>query len=250
MALIRYTPEILRAVDDWQGIGIGPSAAARQHPHGLAVLQNRWLERVFATSHVLMPGVWFLPLIAWLLWRSVNDAAVPWGLTPALFALGVLLWTLWEYLLHRGLFHLRPGARPQSKRRQFFIHGYHHEYPRDRWRLVAPPVMSWPLAAVIIGVYFIAAGPSLFLALSAGTASGYLAYDWIHFYTHHAKPTTRLGLFIQRHHLAHHYKDHTSHFGISSPLWDWVFGTYVSRAGRTGEPSGSAASTGTAALPG
>ena len=107
-------------------------------------------------------------------------------------------------------------------------HGYHHEFPRDPYRLVAPPFMSWPLALVIGTGYALGFG-ALWTPLFAGTVAGYLAYDWIHYYAHHARPKTRIGRFMQRYHLQHHYRDHDAHFGISCPLWDLVFGTYKVR---------------------
>lgn len=69
------------------------------------------------------------------------------------------------------------------------------------------------------------------LAWFAGTVTGYIVYDWVHCYTHHCRPTKRIGKFIRRYHMEHHYRDHDSHFGISSPLWDYIFGTACSRAG-------------------
>ncbi|MBW2459003.1 MAG: sterol desaturase family protein [Deltaproteobacteria bacterium] len=227
MALVSYTDDILAAVDRWDGVLRRPSEESRQRPEGVQVLKSSVLERIFATSYWFMPAVWFGPIIGYGLYRSVADPTLSPGWTVTLFVVGVLFWTLTEYVLHRGLFHLRPGGwwRP-SKLRLFMIHGYHHEYPNDRMRLVAPPIMSWPIGAVILGGFILVAGPHLCWGLIAGTATGYLAYDWIHFYTHHAKPRTRVGRFLQRYHLEHHYKDQDSHFGISSPLWDLAFRTF------------------------
>jgi sterol desaturase/sphingolipid hydroxylase (fatty acid hydroxylase superfamily) len=230
MGLVRYTDDILAAVDRWDGVLSRPSDESRERPEGVQVLQSNVLERIFATSYWFMPAVWFGPLIGYGLFRSLTDETLALGWTPTLFVAGVLFWTLTEYLLHRWLFHLRPGGpwRP-SKLRLFMIHGYHHEFPDDPLRLVAPPVMSWPIGAVILGGFYVLAGPHLCWGLIAGTASGYIAYDWIHYYLHHGRPRTRAGRFLKRYHLEHHYKDQTSHFGISSPLWDLVFQTFKAK---------------------
>ncbi|MGB3618930.1 MAG: sterol desaturase family protein, partial [Catalinimonas sp.] len=37
------------------------------------------------------------------------------------------------------------------------------------------------------------------------------------------------------HHSIHHFKDDERAFGVSSPLWDWVFGTMPRRAHRREE---------------
>jgi sterol desaturase/sphingolipid hydroxylase (fatty acid hydroxylase superfamily) len=96
-------------------------------------------------------------------------------------------------------------------------------------RLVAPLLLSIPIGLVIAAVYVLAFGTHAWLTWFAGTAIGYITYDWMHYYTHHFRPTTRLGKFLRRYHMEHHYKDSESHFGISSPLWDWVFGTAKGR---------------------
>jgi len=31
--------------------------------------------------------------------------------------------------------------------------------------------------------------------------------------------------YIKRYHMAHYYRDPNTRFGVSSLLWDWVFGT-------------------------
>jgi sterol desaturase/sphingolipid hydroxylase (fatty acid hydroxylase superfamily) len=224
MALIRYTDDALNAVERWSGIMSAPSTENRKRIDGIQVLKNRTLERIFATSHWAGPLLWFGPLLGWTLHRSLTDPTVPLWLTATLVVSGILGWTLIEYILHRWVFHAIP--KPQNKLRQFMMHGYHHEFPSDRLRLVAPPALAWPIAIVIVPLYYALLGPHLFAALTAGTAIGYLAYDWIHYYTHHARPTTRVGRFLRRYHMEHHFKDQSTHFGLSSPLWDLVFGTY------------------------
>ena len=64
------------------------------------------------------------------------------------------------------------------------------------------------------------------IPLLGGIALGYLSYDWIHFYEHHAKPRTRLGKLMRRLHSIHHYNDSEVNHGISSPLWDGLFRSY------------------------
>ena len=65
-------------------------------------------------------------------------------------------------------------------------------------------------------------------AAASGTVTGYIAYDWIHYYTHHFSPKNRVGRWLKRYHLLHHFDEHhgTKRFGVSNPLWDLVFGTY------------------------
>lgn len=223
-----FTETLVDTVRKWNGQLLGPSPENRRK-EGIQVFENERFENVFAKAHPIMPGVWWGPVIAGCLYLTVKDERFSLILAATGFGLGFLAWTLIEYLLHRYVFHLLPDASYESKLKQFMVHGYHHEFPNDRMRLVAPLLLSVPIGIVIAAAYFALLGPFHWLSWFAGTAAGYIAYDWMHYYTHHFRPTTRLGRFLRRYHMEHHYKDSESHFGISSPLWDWVFGTAKSR---------------------
>jgi sterol desaturase/sphingolipid hydroxylase (fatty acid hydroxylase superfamily) len=223
MGLLDLTDECHEAIERWNGV-VGPPDPANRKKESLRVFKNDFVENWLATSHPALPIVWFGGIIAY---GAVSSALTPLPGIP-LFFLGILLWTLLEYTLHRFAFHARPGASVAAKLNLFMIHGYHHEFPDDRWRLVAPPLMSFPIAAVVALVYRLAAG-EMWWPLFGGTVLGYLAYDWIHYYTHHFTPTTTLGKYMRRIHLVHHYADGEKNMGISSPLWDFVFRTYQGR---------------------
>ena len=65
------------------------------------------------------------------------------------------------------------------------------------------------------------------LALTfAGLVLGYVWYDLTHYYLHHALPTTAMGKWLRKYHLVHHFKTPGVRYGITTPLWDLVFGTY------------------------
>lgn len=219
-----YTDEILETVERWDGSMLGPSGENRRLD-GINVFRARWFERFFATAHPIMPGLWWGPVAAYCVYATLADGRVGAREATFLVVMGFLAWTLLEYTLHRFVFHHPPDATFDSKFTQFMVHGYHHEFPNDRRRLVAPLLLSGPIGAVLAGLYYLVLGRELWLSAFSGTLLGYLAYDWTHYYTHHFRPTTRLGRFLRRYHMEHHYKDSQSHFGISSPLWDWVFGT-------------------------
>jgi sterol desaturase/sphingolipid hydroxylase (fatty acid hydroxylase superfamily) len=235
-----FTDGFLETVRRWDGTLLGPSVENRRL-EGVTVFKADWFERHFAKAHPIMPGVWWGPIFGYCVCATVADPRFAAGTALAGFVLGFLAWTLIEYLLHRFVFHLAPDQSFESKRKQFMVHGYHHEFPNDRLRLVAPLLLSAPIGIVIALVYFLLLGRYHGLIWFAGTIVGYLAYDWVHYYTHHFRPTTRLGKFLRRYHMEHHYKDSDSHFGISSPLWDWVFGTAKSHDGVV-EPVESAVS--------
>ena len=146
-----------------------------------------------------------------------------------LFGLGIISWTLTEYWLHRAVFHFMPNG-PWSKRVHFWIHGVHHQWPKDKYRLVMPPAVSialYFLFGLLFGLMF---GSNWMWAFQSGFVAGYLVYDMTHFATHHLRPLTAWGRQVQRHHLLHHGKDSHQRFGVSTPLWDWVFGTMPSQS--------------------
>lgn len=228
MPLLRYTKECLDAAQGkWPASGdwAGESAEKRKdRPKTIRVFENDFIEKVFARSHPILPIVWFGPFIAYGLYDGVRLGGVLQA--AGLFGVGLLVWTFLEYLLHRFLFHME-ARTPEERFRSFMVHGYHHEFPNDKLRLVAPPLMSWPIAAVMLLVYHYTAGANMWI-LFAGTATGYIAYDWIHYYTHHFKPSNAVGKWLKQYHLLHHFDENhgNGRFGVSNPLWDFVFGTY------------------------
>lgn len=65
-------------------------------------------------------------------------------------ALGIFLWTLLEYSLHRWVFHL--DATNQSGAVctfHFLLHGLHHKVPFDPYRLVFPPFPATIIASIV-----------------------------------------------------------------------------------------------------
>jgi sterol desaturase/sphingolipid hydroxylase (fatty acid hydroxylase superfamily) len=141
-----------------------------------------------------------------------------------LFVLGLFVWTLTEYLLHRFVFHFEPTSE-FGKRLHFMTHGVHHDYPSDSKRLVMVPSVSIPLAALFYGLFLLISGPFYVLPFFAGFIFGYICYDEIHYATHHAPMKGRVALWLKHHHVLHHYKDPNRGYGVSSPLWDYIFGT-------------------------
>jgi sterol desaturase/sphingolipid hydroxylase (fatty acid hydroxylase superfamily) len=186
------------------------------------LFENDFIER-FSHVHPVTPLVLFLPAIAYLLYIAVGQRGLSIGVTAGLFALGLVIWTLVEYAMHRYLFHYEPRSG-LGKKLHFMVHGVHHDYPQDASRLVAPPAFSIPVALVFYGM-FLAVFGRLAPAAFAGFLFGYLCYDMIHYATHHFSMKRGVGLWLRQYHMRHHYKDDHNGYGVSSPLWDYVFRT-------------------------
>lgn len=177
----------------------------------------------FSRVHPVTPLALYLPVVGYMLYVSLWQRHLLFVAVAALFLLGVLLWTLIEYLIHRYIFHYEPKTR-WGKQLHFVIHGVHHDYPNDARRLVMPPVISIPLAFLFFGLFFLIFG-SLAPAVFAGLVFGYVCYDMLHYATHHLAMKRGVWLWLKQYHLRHHFKDDEVGYGISSPLWDYVFRT-------------------------
>ena len=177
----------------------------------------------FSRVHPVIPLALYLPVVGYMLYVSLWRRQLSFVAVAALFLLGILLWTLIEYLIHRYIFHYEPKTR-WGKQLHFVIHGVHHDYPNDARRLVMPPVISIPLAFLFFGLFFLIFG-SLAPAVYAGLVFGYLCYDMLHYATHHLAMKSGVWLWLKQYHLRHHFKDDHVGYGISSPLWDYVFRT-------------------------
>ena len=185
------------------------------------MFESRFLD-FFSRVHPVVPVLIFVPgIVAAIAWSLKETSAAA---TVGLIAGGYLFWTLFEYWLHRIVFHFEPedglGARMH-----WIIHGVHHDHPNDPLRLVMPPAVSVPVAAAIFGLLYLAFGPDAAPGLTAGFLAGYLIYDMMHYYLHHFAPRGRLGRMLRERHMRHHFQDHTRGFGISAPYWDEVFRT-------------------------
>jgi len=185
------------------------------------MFESRVLD-AFSRVHPMVPIVIFLPAIAAMTAWGLSDRSV--GAVLALAVAGYALWTLFEYWLHRLVFHFEPEDGPGA-RMHWIIHGVHHDHPNDPMRLVMPPAVSVPLAAIVFGILYLIFGENTAPALGAGFFAGYLVYDMMHYYLHHFRPHGRLGRMLRERHMRHHFQDDTRGFGISAPYWDEVFRT-------------------------
>jgi sterol desaturase/sphingolipid hydroxylase (fatty acid hydroxylase superfamily) len=171
---------------------------------------------------------WFThvsPVVVLVLFMPVVFGAV---VLPAMFLVGLGVWTLTEYLVHRFFFHLEPQT-VWGKRLIFLFHGVHHVQPHVKTRLVMPPAVSIP-GALLFGAVFLAAFralgvEALMWPTFGGFTLGYIGYDLLHYAEHHMPMRGPILKFLKRHHMEHHYKTPKARFGVSTSVWDEVFHT-------------------------
>jgi sterol desaturase/sphingolipid hydroxylase (fatty acid hydroxylase superfamily) len=197
----------------------------------IRLFKSDFLEFFTHISPITVTVIW-LPFAVFFFVRGIVQT--PAGGSPlyvlAGFLIGLFLWTLAEYLLHRFVFHFRPRNAWQEKV-TFLFHGIHHVQPQCKTRLVMPPVVSIPLAAIFYGLFSLICGNLLGAGywvnpLVSGFTIGYLSYDLIHYATHHVASRTRWGKYLKRYHMLHHFKTPDLRYGVSSPIWDFVFNTH------------------------
>ena len=198
--------------------GVSRTDALRASP---PMFESRPLDAL-TRVHPSVPVIIFLPAIIAMAAWGFSDDSVP--VVVALMVAGYALWTLFEYWLHRLVFHFEP-ERGLGARLHWIIHGVHHDHPNDPLRLVMPPAVSVPLALAVFWLMYLAVGSSYAPSLAAGFFAGYLIYDMTHYYLHHFRPRGRLARMLRERHMRHHFQDDTRGFGISAPYWDEVFRT-------------------------
>ena len=177
--------------------------------------------------HPAVPLIIFVPVILYMFYLSYWYFQLPLTNIFGLVMFGVFVWTITEYLLHRFIFHLELKSE-LGKKIHFIFHGVHHDYPSDSRRLVMPPSVSIPLASLFYILFRFLIGDVAVYPFFAGFLSGYLFYDMTHYAVHHFNMHSKFWLALKHHHIKHHYKDPDRGFGVSSPLWDIVFGTNYS----------------------
>ena len=197
--------------------------AVRKRDKSVRLFDNDLLER-FSHAHPAMPLLLWMPLACWLLWRSLVVCHLAGGIVGLLAATGLIAWSFTEYAVHRFVFHHEPASRV-GRRVLFVLHGVHHADPDDPTRLLLPLVPAGAGVGVLYGLFRLVLGPAWVEPFFASLLMGYLAYDYTHLAIHRWDLPTRLGRYLRRRHLLHHFVSPHARWGVTSPLWDWVFHT-------------------------
>ena len=185
---------------------------------------RKWDMGFLATS---MSPRWFFmdfyvypPLIVLALAVAFDGSVARVAASSGLVAFGLLVWTLAEYLIHRFAFHHFPGLKA--------VHLEHHAEPTG---LHGSPTVATVLAfaaLALLPLWYLTDLPTA-AAGTAGLMTGYLAYVAVHWCVHNVdslgprwiRPQMRA---LIRAHAVHHHK-FTCNFGVTTTLWDRVFGT-------------------------
>jgi sterol desaturase/sphingolipid hydroxylase (fatty acid hydroxylase superfamily) len=186
------------------------------------LFKNGIMEKLTRT-HISVPVTMHLIIIGlFIYFFSGQFQLLPY---LGLFFGGWLTWTLAEYWVHRWLYHVKTENKMLLKI-QHMGHGIHHQYPKDPTRLAMPPVPALVLISIFFGIFYLIMQNYAF-AFFPGFLLGYVLYISLHYMQHLFKPP-KFGPLnrLWKWHALHHYKyPETKAFGVSTNLWDVVFGT-------------------------
>jgi sterol desaturase/sphingolipid hydroxylase (fatty acid hydroxylase superfamily) len=200
-----------------------PNTAVRPKNTGQKVIFDNPVLESLTRTHIAVPISIFVLFSIGLIVYAFTYSQLPSYLIGVLFISGLLIFSLVEYLVHRYVFHMDTDTELKEKI-QYNFHGVHHEYPKDKGRLAMPPIVSVILAISLLYVFHLVIGEYTF-AFLPGFVMGYASYLFVHFAVHAYQPPKNFFKVLWVNHGIHHYKDHNKAFGVSTPLWDYIFGT-------------------------
>jgi 4-hydroxysphinganine ceramide fatty acyl 2-hydroxylase len=188
---------------------------------GSAQLFRNPILEFLTRTNFLVPVIGYYAVAILFLILGFLNPEIKFLHTLWIFPSGMIVFSLVEYLIHRFLFHFNANTEKQLQL-QYNIHGVHHEFPRDKDRLVMPPVLSIILAASFYFLFKLLIGEYGVLFF-AGFIAGYSTYLIIHYAVHALKPPKNFLKYLWRHHSHHHYSSVHTAFGVSFPIWDMIF---------------------------
>ncbi len=186
------------------------------------LFNNPVLEKLTHT-HIVVPVSLFALYALALLYWSITRTSPAAGTRALMFAAGLVAFTWVEYNVHRYLFHIS-ASTVRRRKFQYIVHGVHHEFPKDKVRLAMPPLLSLTVATVLLALFRLLMGDLVF-SFMPGFLTGYAAYLGVHYLVHAYPPPKNFTKALWVNHAIHHYKDAGSMYGVSSPLWDHIYGT-------------------------
>ncbi len=186
------------------------------------LFDNPFLEK-FTRTHIAVPLSVFFVYSSALLYWNVTHTQLSLLSSIVSFCIGLFAFTWVEYLVHRYLFHMDTYTKFRAKL-QYTMHGIHHEYPKDKERLAMPPILSITISTLFLFLFRLFLGDLVFSFLP-GFLVGYSLYLVVHYMVHAYPPPKNFLRYLWINHSIHHYKDSKGVYGVSSPLWDYIYGT-------------------------
>jgi sterol desaturase/sphingolipid hydroxylase (fatty acid hydroxylase superfamily) len=172
------------------------------------------------------PFIFYTVILICLNVAAVKSEGVSFLSAAGFFSVGLLIWGLYEYVVHRWVLHREPGENgldlPGNR-----THLKHHADPDSLERLNVQLSESVPVCVVYCLIAWAATGSWQSMTyLYTGLMAGYFFYEYLDFQAHHGMSRTRFIRYFRKYHLLHHHYDAKVRYGVTSPLFDYIFGTY------------------------
>jgi sterol desaturase/sphingolipid hydroxylase (fatty acid hydroxylase superfamily) len=159
------------------------------------------MKYLYYADMVLVPIAIIFIMVFHILSCSVSSSFF------GLVFVGVVIWSLFEYWIHRALHAFRDKG-----------HIYHHAYPKDQ----SGPSLFMTIV-YLVGLYevlFLALGRHAAIPLDCGIMLGYSIYLYAHNMTHFTKLLPRNAMRIRH---EKHHRGVAKHYGVITGLWDFLF---------------------------
>ena len=188
------------------------------------ILDYPWTLNFLASKNAFRTLIKATPILLFFLFISYSTFNL---FSLALVFSGAVYWSLFEYCVHRWLYH----THFKSKRVRWVLgslHMFHHNNISDDRILNAGFGLIYPLVFLLLVPCYYLTGLSLseVSQVGLGLVSYYCFYEFVHYYIHYKLSNRGYLTNIQKYHLHHHYNDWNKNFGNTITIWDRVFGTY------------------------
>ncbi|HEX8500983.1 MAG TPA: sterol desaturase family protein [Pyrinomonadaceae bacterium] len=203
--------------------------------------RNRQIDRF----QLYKPFIFYTAVLSLMQLAVVRSGASTPAGAAALFVVGLLTWGLYEYVTHRWVLHREPKAEGFNLPGNL-THLRHHAEPDSLQRLNVQLSESVPVCVVyFLAAWALAGSWQAATHLYTGLIAGYFFYEYLDFQAHHGTSRGRLTRYFRKYHLQHHHHDATVRFGVTSPLFDYLFGTFhIEKRGAQPRPRATAQAAG------
>ncbi|HEX7316771.1 MAG TPA: sterol desaturase family protein [Pyrinomonadaceae bacterium] len=172
------------------------------------------------------PFIFYIVVLSVMQFAVVRSGASSIPSAVGLFAVGLLTWGLYEYAIHRWILHREPKAEGFNLPGNL-THLRHHADPNSLQRLNVQLSESIPVCvSYFLMAWALAGSWQAATHLFTGLIVGYFYYEYLDFQAHHGTSRGRLTRYFRKYHLQHHHYDATVRFGVTSPIFDYLFGTF------------------------
>lgn len=186
--------------------------------------KNRILENLAYTSALTLNTI-FIPLILFFGYLSFEKHSIP-TVTIGI-SVGLFLWSFIEYIMHRFAFHFK-FKNEKLKWFHSIFHLSHHQHLHDKRKYQTLILLSLPSGFLYYFILKLIVG-NYIEPVFTGFIAGYVLYEFTHASTHKMKMESTFVKQLKQHHMHHHFLDQEKNFGVTSPFWDIIFKTQITK---------------------